>query len=89
LGVKFSYEIGKWSALNDCAIFISGSGGLVYPMTINPDINIENYYGSIKYTIGYERPSVDITLNWGDEVEDEFLFFLSMFDFTNIDYEYI
>jgi hypothetical protein len=82
--VEFSCKFVKWSALNDCAIFISGSGGKSDTMTIYPSVDIQKYSGRVAYD-DYERSSVEFNLHWNDE-SDNFIFFLSKFDFTNIHY---
>jgi hypothetical protein len=84
--VKTSYEFVKWSALNDSAIFISGSGGKSFAMIMYPEAYIESYYGRIQYTTGYERPDTKFNLDYHNEGDASFSFFLSKFDFTNIRY---
>jgi hypothetical protein len=63
LAVKYSYKIVKWNALNDCALYIYGSGSVAVHTTINPETDIEEYFGGIKNITGYERPLINFDLH--------------------------
>jgi hypothetical protein len=85
LSIKFL----KWTALNDCAIYVDGGSGSGYTSEwkINPDVSNVNYDTEVDFVDEYSTPNVNFDMEW--ETDNEFLFSTSVFDFTNIIYQQV